>query len=45
MTYMNLSGEAVSSMVNFYKVDTRNDIVVISDDIDMEFGKVRKREK
>lgn len=45
MTYMNLSGEALSSIVNFYKIDPKNDIIVISDDIDMEFGKVRKREK
>ena len=34
---MNLSGEAVSSIVNFYKLDPKNDLMVISDDIDMEF--------
>jgi len=42
-TFMNLSGEAVSSLVNFYKLDPKSDILVISDDIDMEFGKVRYR--
>ena len=41
---MNLSGEAVSSLANFYKIPTEN-LLVISDDIDMEFGKVRYRTK
>jgi peptidyl-tRNA hydrolase, PTH1 family len=44
-TFMNLSGDAVVSMVNYYKLDPRSDILVISDDIDMEFAKVRMREK
>ncbi len=42
-TFMNLSGDSVSAMVAFYKLDPRKDILVISDDIDMEFGKVRFR--
>lgn len=42
---MNLSGDAVGSIVNFYKLDAKNEILIISDDIDMEFGKVRYREK
>ena len=42
---MNLSGEAVASIVNFYKLDPKFDILVISDDIDMEFGKIRFRTK
>lgn len=42
-TYMNLSGDAVSALVSFYKLDPKTDILVISDDIDMEFGKVRYR--
>ena len=40
---MNLSGDVVSAMVSYYKLDPKNDILVISDDIDMEFGKVRYR--
>ncbi len=40
---MNLSGESVASIVHFYKLDPKNDILVISDDIDMEFGKIRFR--
>ena len=42
---MNLSGEAVSTLVSFYKLDPKADILVISDDIDMEFAKVRLRSK
>jgi PTH1 family peptidyl-tRNA hydrolase len=40
---MNVSGEAVSALVSFYKLDPKRDILVISDDIDMEFAKVRYR--
>lgn len=42
-TYMNLSGDAVAQLVWFYKIDPKSDILVISDDIDMEFWKVRYR--
>lgn len=42
-TFMNLSGEAVTQLVWFYKIDPKSDILVISDDIDMEFWKVRYR--
>lgn len=42
---MNLSGQSVASLVNFYKLDPKTDILVISDDIDMEFAKVRFRAK
>ncbi len=44
-TFMNLSGQAISKIVNFYKLDISKDILVISDDIDMEFAKVRMRAK
>ena len=44
LTYMNLSGESVSLLVNFYKIPKEN-ILILSDDLDMEFGKVRFREK
>lgn len=43
-TFMNLSGEAVVKIMNFYKIEKSN-ILVISDDIDMDFGKIRYREK
>lgn len=41
-TYMNLSGESVALWKNFYKLHN-NDIYVVYDDIDMEFGKIRKK--
>lgn len=40
VTYMNLSGTAVGSLVHFYKVDIEN-LIVIRDDIDMELGKIK----
>lgn len=41
-TYMNLSGEALKEIVNFYKVDTCN-VIVIYDDIDIPLGSIRIR--
>lgn len=43
-TYMNLSGEAIIEIMNWYKLDA-NDILVIYDDIDLKFGEVRYRTK
>jgi len=41
-TFMNLSGEAVTQFVNFYKVLEEN-ILVIYDDVDTEPGRIRIR--
>lgn len=41
-TYMNLSGEAVRSVVEYYGIDLE-DILIIYDDVDIEFGKIRIR--
>ena len=41
-TYMNDSGRAVQAAVQFYKLDL-NDLTVLYDEIDLEFGKVRVR--
>ncbi|NLY82374.1 MAG: aminoacyl-tRNA hydrolase [Clostridiales bacterium] len=41
-TYMNLSGEAVREIVNFYKIST-DDLILIYDDIDTETGYIRIR--
>lgn len=40
LSFMNLSGNVVSKYANFYDVNSR-DILVIQDDLDMTFGKVR----
>lgn len=41
-TYMNLSGNAVIELVNFYKLSNK-DIIVIYDDATLEFGTFRFR--
>lgn len=43
-TYMNLSGESVREALNFYKLDGK-DLLVIYDDISLEVGRLRIREK
>lgn len=44
MTYMNLSGEAVRAYMDYYKLNL-DDLIVIYDDMDTEFGKMRLRYK
>jgi peptidyl-tRNA hydrolase, PTH1 family len=44
-TYMNLSWESVAKMVNFYKIDPKSDVLVLVDDLDMDFAKVRYRKE
>lgn len=41
-TYMNLSGEAVKLVKNYYNIDG-SDILVIYDDLDLPVGKIRIR--
>ncbi len=43
-TYMNLSGESIREIVQFYKLPPEN-LVVIYDDIDLDAGKIRIRAK
>lgn len=44
-TFMNLSGNSVIEIVNFYKLDPKKDIIVVYDDMDLSFGDIRIREK
>ena len=44
-TYMNLSGESVRSLLDYYKVDEEHELIVIYDDIDLEPGQLRIRKK
>ncbi len=39
-TFMNLSGESVQKVAHFYKIETK-DIVVIHDELDIPFGAIR----
>lgn len=42
-TYMNLSGESVSELVSYYKIEMK-DLIVVYDDFDLEKGTIRIRE-
>lgn len=44
MTYMNLSGEAIRQCVHYFKVSLDH-LLVIADDIDLPFGRMRVRSK
>lgn len=42
-TYMNLSGESVRELVDFYKIDSESELIVIYDDVALAPGKLRIR--
>lgn len=44
-TYMNLSGESVAELVNYYKLDPESELIVVFDDISLEPGNIRIRKK
>ena len=43
-TFMNLSGESVKPIMNYYNLDS-SEIFVITDDLDLPVGKIRLRDK
>lgn len=44
-TYMNLSGESVRGILDYYKVDPETELLVIFDDISLDVGQLRIRKK
>lgn len=44
-TYMNNSGEALREITDYYKVDPENELIVIYDDISLDVGMIRIRDK
>lgn len=44
-TYMNLSGESVRSLVDYYKIDEESELLVIYDDVSLSEGQLRIRKK
>ena len=44
-TFMNVSGESVRSVMDFYKIDPEEDMLVIYDDISLAPGNIRIRKK
>ncbi len=41
-TFMNLSGEVIRDLVNFYKLNPATDLLVLHDEVDLPLGTVRK---
>ena len=44
-TFMNLSGDSIAEAVQYYKADPTQDLIVISDDINLPLGALRLRRK
>lgn len=44
-TYMNLSGESIRPLADFYKIDVEEEFLVIFDDISLDVGQLRIRKK
>jgi len=45
LTYMNLSGESIRELTDYYKIDESAELIVISDDISLPPGHLRIRKK
>ena len=44
-TLMNRSGNSVRSLVDFYKIENLQDVIIISDDLNIDVGDIRLRDK
>ena len=44
-TFMNLSGESVRKVIDYYKIEEKTNLIVISDDISLDVGNLRIRKK
>lgn len=44
-TFMNLSGESIREVIDYYKIEERSELIVISDDISLDVGTLRIRKK
>jgi PTH1 family peptidyl-tRNA hydrolase len=42
--FYNLTGDSVAKIMNFYKI-AKSDLLVVCDDLNLSFGKIRHREK
>jgi len=45
LTYMNLSGQALRRIINYYHVDEKQRLLVVADDINLSLGQIRIRAK
>lgn len=44
-TFMNLSGESIREVIDYYKIEEKSELIVISDDISLDVGTLRIRKK
>lgn len=44
-TYMNLSGESVRGLLDYYKIDEESELIIIYDDVSLDVGQLRIRKK
>lgn len=44
-TFMNLSGESIRGLIDYYKIDEEEELIVIYDDISLDVGQLRIRKK
>jgi len=44
-TFMNLSGESIRGLLDFYKIDEEEELIVIYDDVSLDVGQLRIRKK
>ncbi len=44
-TFMNLSGESIRGLVDYYKIDPETELLVVYDDISLDVGQLRIRKK
>lgn len=44
-TYMNLSGESIRGLLDYYKADPEDELLVIYDDVSLDVGQIRVRKK
>lgn len=45
LTFMNLSGESIREVIDYYKADPEAELIVICDDISLDLGQLRVRKK
>ncbi len=45
LTYMNLSGESIRPLTDYYKIDPAAELIVVSDDVSLPPGQIRIRKK
>ena len=44
-TFMNLSGESIRQLIDYYKIDEQTQLIIIYDDISLDVGQLRIRKK